>query len=398
MAKTRDTKTHIGIFGRRNVGKSSFINTLTGQDIAIVSHQAGTTTDPVKKSIEIKGVGPVVIIDTAGIDDVGELGKKRIEKSFEVIRTIDLGILLISQNKFGEFEKDLIHKFKKYDIPWVCIHNKSDVESLKDDLRKEIELFKVSCVDFSTKKPTNLDKIIGLIKDITPETSYKNKSILGDIIGKGDMVMLITPIDIAAPEGRLILPQVQMIRDIIDNRAIAIVLQEDEVEDFLNKSNIKPKLVICDSQIFDKADAIVPKEIPLTSFSVVLARQKGDFESYMKGTPHLSKLKDGDKVLLLESCTHLVSCEDIGRVKLPNWINNFTKKTLQYDFVAGLDKIDDISKYAIVIQCGGCMVTKKQLQNRLKAATDIDIPVTNYGLAIAYMHGIYHRAIEIFQK
>lgn len=398
MSKGRDKKPHIGIFGRRNNGKSSFINALSNQDTAIVSDVAGTTTDPVKKSMEIHGIGPLVIIDTAGIDDIGELGLKRINKTLEVLKIIDFGILLIAENRFDQTELNIIANFKKYDIPWICIHNKSDIEVANESTIKRFKELNTDVIDFSAVTKDKLEKVISLIRKNLPESAYKSNSLIGDLISYGDVVMLITPIDVEAPEGRLILPQVQLIRDILDNDAIAVVVKEREVDAYIRKMNPKPALVVCDSQVFLKADASIPKDIPLTSFSIVLARQKGDFEHYMQGTPYLSKLQNGDHVLLLESCTHHVSCEDIGRIKIPRWLNNFTGKKLEYTFVAGLDQINDITKYAMVIQCGGCMVTRKQLINRLKPAIEKGIPVSNYGMAIAYVHGIYNRAIAPFQK
>ncbi|MCG8411197.1 MAG: [FeFe] hydrogenase H-cluster maturation GTPase HydF [Bacteroidales bacterium] len=400
MAKGKESKPHIGIYGRRNNGKSSLINCLANQDIAIVSDYAGTTTDPVKKSFEITGFGPVILIDTAGIDDIGELGNKRIEKTLASIKTIDLAILVITNNTFGEFETMLINEFKKSDTPFFIVHNKSDIEKLSEDT-KEFILLKsnTEIIEFDTIKANNLELIIKTIKTTIPESSYKTPSLVGDLISYGDIVLLITPIDIEAPAGRIILPQVQAIRDILDNDAVAIVLKEREVDAFLRKTKIKPALAITDSQIFTKADASIPSDIPLTSFSTILARYKGDFESYLKGTPKISELKNGDRILLLESCTHHVSCDDIGRVKIPRWLSNFTGKQLEYEVVSGLDKLPrDITEYALLIQCGGCVITRKQLINRLKPATDAGIPVTNYGMAIAYIQGIYNRAIAPFTK
>ncbi len=400
MTKGKESKPHIGIYGRRNNGKSSLINRLAGQDVAIVSDFAGTTTDPVKKSFEITGFGPVILIDTAGIDDKGELGTKRIEKTLASIKTIDLAILVITENIFGEFEKSLIEEFKKTDTPFFIVHNKSDIKQLSDDSRTSIvSQTNATIIEFDTIKAENLEKLIRLIKTTIPESAYKTPSLVGDLLSYGDIVLLITPIDIEAPAGRMILPQVQAIRDILDNDAVAIVLKEREVDAFLRKTKITPALVITDSQIFTKADASIPRNIPLTSFSIVLARYKGEFEYFLKGTPKISELKDGDRVLSLESCTHHVSCDDIGRVKIPRWISNFTGKKLEYDVVAGLDNLPrDIKEYALVVQCGGCVITRKQLINRLRPAIDAGIPVTNYGMAIAYVQGIYERAVAPFMK
>jgi [FeFe] hydrogenase H-cluster maturation GTPase HydF len=398
MSKGRDSKPHIGIYGRRNNGKSSLINCLAGQDIAIVSEQSGTTTDPVKKSFEITGFGPVILVDTAGIDDSGALGEKRVERTLRTLGIIDLALLVITENSWGEYEDDLLTKFRSHDIPFIIIHNKSDLQGPSEVFRHQIkyntgtDLFEFSAVD-----KRNYEELIKLIKDTIPEYSYKTPTLLGDLINQGDIVILITPIDVEAPAGRLILPQVQAIRDILDNDAVAIVLKEREVDAFLRKTAIKPALAITDSQVFIKADASIPPDIPLTSFSIMLARFKGDFDSYLKGTPKISQLRDGDRVLLLESCTHHVACDDIGRTKIPRWINNFTGKKIDYDVVAGFDVIPrPISDYALVIQCGGCMITRRQLHNRLQPAIQAGIPVTNYGMAIAYVQGIYKRAIAPF--
>ena len=397
-SKARDSKPHIGIYGRRNNGKSSIINILTGQETAIVSEIAGTTTDPVKKSIEIFGIGPVIIIDTAGIDDSGELGMKRIAKSKETLKTIDLAILVISHNEFDEPEKNLIRDFKRFEVPFVILHNKSDEEKIKPDLKKLIqEDYEVPVINFSAKFPENIEEVVRYLQQQMPETAYRKTTLVGDLITRGDSVLLITPIDTEAPEGRMILPQMQVIRDVLDYEGIAILCKENEVESFVRKLFPKPVLAITDSQVFPKADASIPKDIPLTSFSIVLARQKGDFEAYMKGTQKISKLKDGDCILILESCTHHVTCDDIGRFKIPRWLIQFTGKNLQFDTVAGLSKIlRPVTDYAMVIQCGGCMITRKQVINRLKPAIEAGIPVTNYGMAIAYIHGIFDRAIEPF--
>ena len=398
--KGRDAKPHIGILGRRNNGKSSLINCLAAQEVAIVSGEPGTTTDPVKKSMEISGIGPVVMIDTAGTDDSGELGKKRVEKTREVIRTIDLAIVVLARNQYDQEETSIIEQLNKWEVPYLVLHNKSDLEPLSEQLKQEVKSDTGQDIfEFSALHPTKREELITLIRRAIPETAYLSKSLVGDIISQGDLVLLITPIDEEAPEGRMILPQVQTIRDILDNDAIAVVAKEREIDTLLKRLSPRPSLVITDSQVFKKADASVPEDIPLTSFSTVLARYKGDFEAYLAGTPHLSKLNNGDKILVLESCTHHVSCDDIGRVKIPRWLSNFSGKQLEYEVVAGLSKVPGkITDYSMVIQCGGCMITRKQLINRLKPAIDAGIPVTNYGMAIAYMHGIYERAVAPFVK
>ncbi len=395
---SRDLKPHIGIFGRRNVGKSTFINILTGQEVAIVSDIPGTTTDPVKRSVEILDFSPVVIIDTAGIDDVGALGKKRIQRTQQVVSQIDLALLLVTDNQFGEIEDNLIKDFDKHKLPYVLVYSKTDIstpdnqliKSKQDKYNKEIFLI-------NTANPEGLKAIIDEIKRLIPETAYTMSSILGDVVGEGDIVLLIVSIDAEAPAGRLILPQVQVIRDILDNRAVSIVLQFNEVVQFLKTTGIKPKLAIADSQLFYRVDTLVPENIPLTGFSIVLARHKGNFQEYMKGTPKIGSLKDGDRVLILESCSHHVSCDDIGRVKIPRWMKDFSQKQLEFDIVAGLSAINrPITDYALVVQCGGCMVTRKQLHQRLQVAIDAGVPITNYGMAIAFMHGYYYRVMEPF--
>ncbi len=400
MKKGKENKPHIGIYGRRNVGKSSLINNISGQEIAIVADFKGTTTDPVKRSFEITGFGPVILIDTAGIDDEGEVGKLRVQKSLKTLKEIDLAILVISENSFDVEEENLIEQFKKEGIPFFIIHNKSDLVKLNKELQKKIqEKFNCPVIDYSVESNGNTEILLKAIKDLLPESSWKITSLLGDLVSYGDIVLLITPIDIEAPQGRLILPQVQTIRDILDNDCVAIVLKEREVDTFLKKTGIKPKLAITDSQIFLKAAASIPRDIPLTGFSVLLARYKGDFDNYLLGTPKINELKDGDQVLILESCSHHVSCDDIGRVKIPRWLSNYTGKSLEYTVVAGLDEIPGkITDYALVVQCGGCVLTRKQVISRLKPAVDAGVPVTNYGMLIAFVQGIYDRAIEPFVK
>jgi [FeFe] hydrogenase H-cluster maturation GTPase HydF len=398
MKKGKAEKPHIGIYGRRNNGKSTLINLLAGQEIAIVSEIAGTTTDPVKKSFEITGFGPVVLVDTAGSDDTGSLGEKRIASTLETIRNVDLAILVIAHNRFGEPEEKLISEFNRLDVPYFIIHNKSDLERLGEKTRNSIRSIAESAIiEFSSREGGYPEEIISAIRSSIPDSAWRTTGLVGDLIGYGDLVLLITPIDVQAPAGRLILPQVQVIRDIIDNDGIAIVLKEKEVDAFLRKSQVKPKLAITDSQIFAKADSSIPREIPLTSFSILLARHRGDFGLYLKGTPEISRLTDGDRLLVLESCTHHVSCDDIGRVKIPRWISNFTGKKLQFDTVAGLSRLPrPITDYAMVIQCGGCVITRRQLANRIRPAAEAGIPVTNYGMAIAWVQGIYDRAVAPF--
>jgi [FeFe] hydrogenase H-cluster maturation GTPase HydF len=400
MEKGREHKPHIGIFGRRNFGKSSLINAITGQDVAIVSEQPGTTTDPVKKSIEIPGIGPVIMIDTAGIDDTGILGNLRVQKTREVMSIIDLAILVLNDNEVGDFENSLLDNLYEAGVPCVFVHTKSDLVPLNNDFRNLLtRLHNAPVISFSSSDGTHLEELLSAIQKAMPETVYRKQSLLGDLVRYGDMVLLITPVDSEAPEGRLILPQVQAIRDILDNDCIAIVLKERELDAFLKKTSISPRLAVCDTSVILKADASVPKDIPLTGFSILLARYKGEFESYLKGTPAIRSLQDGDRVLLLESCTHHVSCDDIGRTKIPRWMSTFTGKKLHYEVVSGLNHLErPVTDYSLVIQCGGCMITRKQLVNRLKPAIEAGIPVTNYGMAIAWMQGVYERAIRPFVK
>jgi [FeFe] hydrogenase H-cluster maturation GTPase HydF len=398
LNKGKETKPHIGIYGRRNNGKSSLINLLAGHDIAIVSEVPGTTTDPVKKSFEITHFGPVILVDTAGSDDSGALGEKRISKTLDTVNNVDLAILVIAGNEFGEPEKTLISEFKKVSLPYFIIHNKSDIEKLREDVRSEILSYTgVDILELSSLATEYPEQVISAIRTLIPESAMKISGLLGDLLSKGDIVLLITPIDTLAPAGRMILPQVQAIRDIIDNDCVAVVLKEDETESFLRKTGIKPRLAITDSQVFAKADASVPPDIPLTSFSIMLARHKGNFDLYLRGTPKISELEHGDRLLILESCTHHVSCDDIGRYKIPRWIAAFTGKKIEFDVVGGLGSIPrPITDYALVIQCGACMITPRQLANRIRPAAEAGIPVTNYGLAIAWVQGIYKRAIAPF--
>lgn len=399
MKKGNELRPHIGIYGRRNYGKSSLINKITKQDIAIVSDIAGTTTDIVRKAIEIFQIGPVVMIDTAGIDDTGELGKLRVQKTLESLDLIDFAILLIAYNTFDEIEKNLISEFKNRNVPFIIVHNKSDIEPLSPDLKNKLEQnYNVPVIDCSTKND-DLQSLVDLLKLYIPESAFKTPNVIGDIVNPGSIVLLITPIDSEAPEGRLILPQVQTIRDVLDNDSIAIVCKETEAEQVIKTISPEPSLVITDSQVFSFVNNIIPAHILLTSFSILLASKKGEFNYYVKGTPYIDELKDNDKILILESCTHEVTCDDdIGRVKIPRWLSEYTGKKLEFKIVSGLENIKNINNYAMVIQCGGCVVTRKQLELRLRPAIDAGIPVSNYGMTIAYTKGIFKRAIQPFVK
>ena len=394
MAK--DLKPHIGIFGRRNCGKSSRINLFTGQDVAIVSDTAGTTTDPVKKSIEIFSIGPCIVIDTAGIDDVGELGQQRVEKTMKVLDEIDCAILVITGNHFEEPEKQLIARMRELAVPFFVVHNKADQEPLLAVVKAMIEQnYEAKVMDFSVARKDDIAPLVELLKKTIPESAYQKVSLLGGIIQPGQTVVLVCPVDSEAPEGRLILPQVMAIRDVLDNECICVVLKETRLQQYLDTMP-RPALIVTDSQVFGYVSNIVPANIPLTSFSIVMARLRGDFDHYKKGTPYLSKLEDGDTVLLLESCTHHSTCEDIGRVKLPRMILKFTGKDIRFEYVAGLSPITNPAKYAMAIQCGGCMSTRKQLLNRTNLFVNQGIPISNYGMALAYMNGIFDRVMELF--
>lgn len=393
MSKAVASSLHIGIYGRRNVGKSTLINAITRQEVAITSPVAGTTTDPVRRSFELLGVGSTVIIDTAGVDDMDGLGEQRVKKTFGSIRQVDIALLVLSSPQIilGREEQQLVEAFNRLSIPYLIIYNQREGNTTTLDIAEPYTTINAKTSEGIGKL---LDELVKVAKPLRQKIS-----LLGDMINAGDTVLLITPVDSGAPEGRLILPQVNAIRDIIDNDAVAIVMKENEVEHFLSTSGVKPALAITDSQLFKKADKLIPAGIPLTSFSILLARQKGSFDAFVKGTPHISQLKDNDRVLLLESCSHQTSCEDIGRVKIPEWLQTFTGKKLLFDMVSRLDSISRvITDYALVIQCGGCMVTHRQLANRLQPFIDANIPVSNYGMAIAYTQGIFDRATRPFKN
>ena len=401
--KGNELKPHIGIFGRRNYGKSSLVNYLTGQNIAIVSDMAGTTTDPVKKTMEIGGVGPVVWIDTAGIDDVGDVGRMRIDRSLEMLAQADLALILFTDNRFEAEEVMLVENCRRRAIPYILIYSQADRLKPDPSLIERLEAdYETKVFVLTVKDPNLRDGLTARIREALPETAYVHKSLLGDVIGEGDTVLMVTPIDSSAPEGRMILPQVQVLRDILDNHARAVVCRETELRQTLADllaSGAKRPLVVTDSQVYDMVSQIVPDNIYLTSFSVVLARAKGLFQNYVEGTPAIDRLKDGDRVLMLESCTHNVTCEDIGRVKLPKLLAKYTGRQLQCEAVAGLTALPrPITDYALVIQCGGCVVIAKQLAARLAPAISAGVPVSNYGLAIGYMNGIFERSMRIFNE
>ena len=346
--------------------------------------------------MEIFGIGPCVLVDTAGLDDSGEVGKKRVAKSLESLKIIDIALLLISNNQFGEDEKELIKQFNSFELPYIIVHNKADLQVLNPQCRSQLEAYGAPVIDCSAATRQGLDELIQAIVKTTPASAYSKENLLDDIIHEGETIVLVMLQDSEAPEGRLILPQVQVIRNILDNKAIAICLQPSELSTYL--AIHQPDLVITDSQAFGEVSKIVPDSIPLTGFSIVLARSKGNFEHFLKGTQQLRQLQDGDTILMLESCTHLSSCEDIGRHKLPRLIQKFTGKQLNFQFVAALSPLPPLDNISMAIQCGGCMVTKRQLMNRMKEIINKKIPVSNYGMTLSLVNGIFERAIKVFSK
>lgn len=399
--KGSELKPRIGLFGRRNYGKSSLVNFLTGQSVSIVSAEAGTTTDPVRKTMEISGIGPVVWVDTAGIDDNGYLGDMRVEKTFQVLPEVDLALILFTNNSFDVEETRLVEACRDIDKPFLLVYTQSD-RSVPDNrllgfLSSKYgsdHLFVVNIFDQRLRVA-----LCDRIKSLLPESSYVMPSMLAGLIRPDDDVVMVTPIDSSAPEGRMILPQVQVLRDILDNDAKAHVVKETGLQSLLNGFSRPPALVVTDSQVFASVAKIVPRSVPLTSFSILLARTKGLFSEYLKGTPAISSLGDGDRVLLLESCTHNVTCEDIGRVKIPKLLAAFTGKRLQCDVVAGASPLpENIAAYSLVIQCGGCVITRRQVAARLAPVLKAGVPVSNYGLTLAYLNGIFKRATEMFNS
>lgn len=386
----RSHRVHIGFFGRRNVGKSSVVNAFTNQNLAVVSSVKGTTTDPVYKAMELLPMGPVMIIDTPGIDDRGELGSLRVEKTKQVLNKIDVAVLVVDSTQgLTHYDNELISLFKEKNIPFVVAYNKSDLNEVTDLKENEIA---VSALD-NTGINSLREKVANLTSNKTSE-----RKIIGDLLTPGDIVLLVIPIDSAAPKGRLILPQQQVIRDVLDSGAVAVVCKEDEIQQTLNNLNKKPRVVVTDSQAFEKADKATPKDIYLTSFSILMARFKGFLETAVKGASKISKLKNGDRVLIAEGCTHHRQCEDIGSVKIPKWLGEYTNKNLDITLVSGTEYPEDLSPYSLVIHCGGCMLNTREMQYRMSHTIEQGIPFTNYGTAIAYLHGILERSIEFIPE
>ena len=389
-------RVHIGIFGKRNAGKSSVINAITNQSLAIVSDIKGTTTDPVSKAMELLPLGPVMIIDTPGLDDVGELGKMRIQKSYQVLNKSDIGILVVD-GTLGQTDEDkaLINKFKEKNIPYIVVMNKLDLVREQQNIDEKEINSRPNTIWVSSTAKENIYELKEMIAKQAPTDEPKFK-IVGDLLNPSDFVVLVVPIDKAAPKGRLILPQQQTIRDILEANANAIVVKENELKNTLKNLGKKPKLVITDSQVFSKVSTDTPKDILLTSFSILFARYKGDLKETVKGVKTLEDLKDNDTILISEGCTHHRQCDDIGTVKIPKWITKYTNKKINFEFTSGTEFPYDLSKYKMIIHCGGCTLNEREMKYRVKCAQDQNIPFTNYGILIAYTQGILKRTLEPF--
>ncbi len=384
-------RVHIGFFGLRNAGKSSLVNAVTGQSLSVVSDVKGTTTDPVKKAMELLPIGPVVIIDTPGIDDEGTLGELRVQKAKESLYKTDIAVLVHDAGEsLTEAEKELIGLFHEKKTPFIIVHNKCDtLETLPENKEKEIYV--------SALTGENIHSLKELIAE--KAKSVKNeKVIVSDLINTGDTVLLVIPIDKAAPKGRLILPQQMTLRDILDKGAIPLCCRDSELTATLDKLKEPPSLVITDSQVFDKVSKALPESLPLTSFSILMARYKGDLPSLLKGADALSSLKDGDKVLISEGCTHHRQCNDIGTVKMPKWIEDFSKSKPDFSFTSGGEFPEDLAPFKLVVHCGGCMLNEKEMQSRIERCFKQNVPVVNYGMAIAKMNGILERSTAVFKN
>jgi [FeFe] hydrogenase H-cluster maturation GTPase HydF len=385
---------HIGIFGKRNAGKSSLINAITGQNLAVVSDVAGTTTDPVSKAMELLPLGPVLFIDTPGLDDVGELGEMRVAKSYQAMNKTDIALLAVdSTNGFDNDELTVIKRLNEKNIPFIIVITKSD-KANKVDIPTE---YKEKTISVSSKTGENINELKELIAKLRPTGENPNR-IVADLLQPNDFVVLVVPIDSAAPKGRLILPQQQTIRDILDSSAVSIVTRDTELEATLKNLGQSPKLVITDSQAFGKVSKIVPENIPLTSFSILFARYKGNLQTVVNGAKALETLIDGDKILISEGCTHHRQCEDIGTVKLPKWIEEYTGKKFDFKFTSGTEFPVDLSPYKLIVHCGGCTLNEREMKYRLRCANEQNIPITNYGILISYMQKILMRCINVFHE
>ena len=382
---------HIGFFGRRNAGKSSLVNKVTNQDLAVVSDTKGTTTDPVMKAMELLPLGPVVIIDTPGFDDEGELGEKRISKTRLILNRVDIAVLVIDlEEDFGDTEKQLISLFKEKGIPYITVYNKAD-------LREDLPLLRDNEICVSSVTGKNINELKDMIGKLA-SSKQEGEPLISDLIDAGDTVILVIPIDSSAPKGRIILPQQQVLREILDKNAKAYITQDTELASAIADLKEKPKLVVTDSQVFGKIAPVVPSDIMLTSFSILMARHKGFLKSAVAGVRAIDTLEDGDTVLISEGCTHHRQCEDIGTYKIPKWLGEYTGKKINIETTSGLSFADDLSKYKMIIHCGGCMLNDREMRYRTKCAEDAGIPMTNYGTAIAFMKGILKRSLEVLPE
>jgi [FeFe] hydrogenase H-cluster maturation GTPase HydF len=386
---------HIGIFGRRNVGKSSLINAITGQSLAIVSEIPGTTADPVYKSMEILPIGPCVLIDTAGIDDEGALGEKRVEKTRTVLRKTDVALMVLAPDQgVGKFEEQLFDIFKERKISFTVVINKCDVADA-GPLERALSSRGLGYVKVSSVTCSGIEDLKKMIIEISP-ANWSPVPLLGDIIKPKDKVVLVCPVDSAMPQGRLILPQVQVLRAILDADAMAYVAKDSEAREVLGSMKEKPDLVITDSQVFETIKDVVPGDVPFTSFSIIYARHKGDLAVYLDGVKSVKELKDGDEVLISEACTHHVQPEDIGRTKIPTWLRNTTGKDIHFEVTAGCEFPENLSRFKLIIACGGCMVTRREMMARIELAKKAGVPITNYGIIIAYFAGVLERTAAPF--
>lgn len=384
-------RVHIGFFGKRNAGKSSVVNAVTGQELAVVSDVKGTTTDPVKKAMELLPIGPVMIIDTPGIDDEGALGELRVKKTKEILAKTDVAVLVVDAQKgLDEADNGLIQLFEDRKTPYLIVYNKSD-------LLESIPTAEDSSVYVSAVTKAGIDELKNLIGSLA-KTVESKKYIVADLIEDGDVVVLVTPIDESAPKGRLILPQQQTIRDILDAHCTVVCCQDTELVKTLGMLAVKPKLIITDSQAFGRVSKDTPDDIMLTSFSILFARYKGDLEALVSGAAQLGKLRNGDKVLISEGCTHHRQCNDIGTVKMPGWIKNYSGAEPDFNFTSGGEFPDDLSEYSLIVHCGGCMLNEKEMQRRIEAANRAGVPIVNYGIAIAQMHSILRRSLAPFPE
>lgn len=397
MKTLKSMRLHIGIFGKTNVGKSSLLNRITNQDVSIVSNIAGTTTDVVEKTMELLPIGPVNFLDTAGINDSTALSSERIEKTMKIINRTDVAIVVCDYNGIDDYERNLIEKFNELKIPFMIFINKTDEKYPSDSIIEDLKNYTKHILLSSVKTDDLIVfKIKELLVKLLPEDFVNSPKIVGDLIPQGSTVILVIPIDKEAPKGRIILPQVQTLRDLLDNNCVSVVVKESELKSAIDNLKIAPSLVVTDSQAFKNVSEIVPENIPLTSFSILFARLKGDLDAFSQGAKAIEKLQDGDRVLILESCTHHAIEDDIGRVKIPNLLRKKTGKNLIIDNIAGHD-FPDISKYKLIIHCGACMTNRREVLSRILLASENNVPITNYGICISYCLGILPRALKIFE-